>query len=88
MRENHELCEPFEASLSALVDGVQATFTASAEAEEPAELIVDSGDQQTGMAGQPLPEPLVAVVTDRSFNRLAGVDVTFRVISGGATLLR
>lgn len=60
-----------------------ALFINSARPTDPAYLINDSGDQQTGIAGQLLPQPLVAVVTDRGFNRLAGVPVTFKVVQGG-----
>lgn len=59
------------------------TFTALAESAGPAVLVVDSGDQQVGVAGQQLPRPLIATVTDDGFNRLGGVPVVFRVIKGG-----
>ena len=42
-----------------------AVFTATALPGEPALIVVDSGDQQIGVAGQPLPRPLVAVVDRR-----------------------
>lgn len=58
------------------------TFTALARSAEPAVLVVDSGDQQVGVAGQQLPRPLIATVTDGGFNRLAGVPVVFEVIKG------
>jgi hypothetical protein len=45
-------------------------------------IVVDSGDQQVGAAGQALPRPLVAAVTDAGFNRLGGVRVVFRVVRG------
>jgi hypothetical protein len=45
--------------------------------------VVDAGGQQTGTAGQPLPNPLVVVVTDNAHNRLANVAVTFQVTDGG-----
>jgi hypothetical protein len=43
----------------------------------------DSGDNQAGMVGQPLPYPLVVVATDSGHNRLAGVPVDFTVVEGG-----
>ncbi|HBL29384.1 MAG TPA: hypothetical protein DD490_21340 [Acidobacteria bacterium] len=45
-------------------------------------LLVDSGSQQEGLAGQELPRPLVAVVTDDGFNRLEGVAVRWSVVEG------
>ncbi len=59
-----------------------ATFIATGLPGAPALLVVDSGDQQVGIAGQQLPRPLVAVVTDGGFNRLEGVQVTFTVVKG------
>ncbi|MEM1204479.1 MAG: PKD domain-containing protein, partial [Acidobacteriota bacterium] len=60
-------------------------MSASATAAAPAHVLVDAGDQQQGIAGEPLPQPFAAVVTDASFNRLPGVDVVFRVFAGGGT---
>ena len=45
-------------------------------------IVVDSGDQQVGVAGQELPRPLVAVVTDAGHNRLEAVPVKFTVVKG------
>lgn len=61
----------------------EARFTASAQAGEANSIVVDSGNNQIGAAGQPLPKPFVAVVIDRGSNRLGGVDVAFRVKEGG-----
>jgi hypothetical protein len=47
--------------------------------------VVDSGDQQQGVAGQALPLPLVAVVVDAGGNRLAGVAATLKVVKGAGT---
>jgi uncharacterized Zn-binding protein involved in type VI secretion len=58
------------------------TFVATGLPGSPSLLVVDSGDQQVGIAGQQLPRPLVAVVTDQGFNRLEGVAVTFTVVKG------
>ncbi len=69
-------------------------FVASALVGEPALLVIDSGNQQIGTAGQELPRSLVAVVTDAGFNRLPDVPVTFEVVegdghfAGGATSLQ
>jgi hypothetical protein len=48
-----------------------AQFVLSAQPGSPALIVVDSGDQQQGVAGQPLPLPLVAAVVDAGANRLA-----------------
>ena len=61
-------------------------FTATALSGAPAKIVVEDGNQQTGATGQPLPHPLVVVVTDEGNNRLAGVPVTFRVTAGGGSL--
>src|SRR3954468_15663072 len=47
---------------------------------------VVSGESQTGAPGQPLPEPLVAIVLDAGGNPVAGVPVTFKIEQGGGLL--
>jgi Glucodextranase, domain B/Bacterial Ig-like domain len=59
-----------------------AVFLATARPGPPTYLVVDSGDQQVGIAGRLLPRPLVAVVTDRGYNRLEGIAVRFNVTQG------
>ncbi|HEV8578589.1 MAG TPA: DNRLRE domain-containing protein, partial [Thermoanaerobaculia bacterium] len=59
-----------------------AVFTATARPGDAAFIVVDSGDQQVGIAGQELPRPLVAVVTDAGHNRLEGAPVRFNVAKG------
>ncbi len=68
--------------------GARGRLLAVADAEPgpPARLFLDSGDQQTGIAGQRLPEPLVVAVTDAGFNRLSNASVRFTVIKGGGAL--
>jgi hypothetical protein len=61
-------------------------FSASASPTGAAKIVVDSGLNQTGAAGEVLPLPFVAVVVDGADNRLAGVPVTFAVVRGGGTL--
>jgi hypothetical protein len=63
-----------------------AVFTASGSATNAALINMDAGTGQTGVAGQALPHPFVAVVTDAGHNRLGNVSVTFRVTQGGGTL--
>ncbi len=62
-----------------------AVFTASATPAAAGLIVVDTGNNQFGVIGQPLPTPLVAIVTDMGYNRLAAVPVTFTVKSGGGT---
>ena len=57
-------------------------LTALAGPRGLAVLVVDAGDQQTGTAGQRLPRPFIATVTDDGFNRLGGVAVELTVVKG------
>ena len=57
-------------------------FQASALPGDPTLIVVDSGNQQVGIAGQALPRPLIAVVTDAGYNRLQGVPVRFKIVKG------
>lgn len=59
-----------------------AVFTVTALPGQPAHILVDAGNQQTGVSGQALPRPLIATVTDSGFNRLPGIPVTFQVTGG------
>jgi hypothetical protein len=65
--------------------GAPAVFLGSALPGAPALIVVDSGDQQLGVAGQALPRPLVAAVVDGGGNRLPGIAATFRVVKGLGT---
>ena len=60
-----------------------AIFTAIALPAAPDKINVDAGNSQTGVVGESLPRPFVAVVTDAGHNRLANVPVTFSVSQGG-----
>jgi hypothetical protein len=62
-----------------------ALFTASGTQGAPGKVVVDSGMDQIGVVGEPLPKPLIAVVVDEGNNRLRGVPVTFKVIEGGGS---
>lgn len=66
--------------------GGTAIFTATAIQGPAGKIVIDSGNNQIGAVGQPLPLPLIAVVVDKGNNRLAGVPVTFTVIQGGGNL--
>jgi hypothetical protein len=49
-------------------------------------LVLVSGNGQTGTAGQPLASPFTVQVTDAGGNPVSGVTVTFVVTAGGGTL--
>jgi Glucodextranase, domain B len=59
--------------------------TATAQPATPHLVVVDSGNNQFGVAGDALPRPLVAIAVDEGNNRLADVPVTFTVVDGGGT---
>lgn len=67
--------------------GSPVKFSATATAGAAANLEKFKGDNQNGTASQPLPEPLVARVTDFSgVNPVKGVPVKFTVRAGGGKL--
>jgi len=71
------------AETSPALNGSPQLFVASAKAGPPAALKEISGDSLSGVAGNPLPEPLVTQVTDKGGNAIANIPVTFTVKSGG-----
>ncbi|OYU25385.1 MAG: hypothetical protein CFE41_21690 [Burkholderiales bacterium PBB2] len=73
--------------VEASASGVSTTADFSASGQPgPANLVVvDSGNNQTGVVGQPLPLPFIAIVTDANNNRLANVPVTFAVKDGNGS---
>ena len=60
----------------------------SSGATEPRKLFIVSGDNQTGIIGEPLADPFVVRVRDREQDNkpLEGVKVTFTVLTGGGSL--
>lgn len=52
----------------------------------PSQVVVASGDSQTGTAGAKLADPLVVKVTDASGKAVSGTTVTWAVAEGGGTL--
>lgn len=62
-----------------------AIFTATGIQGPPGKIVVDTGNDQIGAIGQPLPKPLIAVVVDPGNNRRGGVDVTYTVREGGGS---
>ena len=61
-----------------------ATVFLLANGGAPSQVKADSGNQQTAPAGTPLPDSLVALVTDQYGNPLANVTVTWSTTSSGA----
>jgi len=64
----------------------EVMFCQSSTIGTASQIHVVSGESQTGAPGQPLPEPLVAIVLDAGGNPVAGVPVTFKVEKGGGLL--
>lgn len=73
--------------VKASATGITSTpvFTESATSTGPALIVVDSGGNQSGVVGQALPLPFIAIVTDAGHNRLPNVQVSFTVTQGGGT---
>lgn len=63
----------------------EALFSLSALPGEANLIVVDAGNLQTGVVGQPLPRPFIVAVIDQGNNRLGGVPVTFTVERGGGS---
>ncbi|MCI0439357.1 MAG: carboxypeptidase regulatory-like domain-containing protein, partial [Chloroflexi bacterium] len=61
----------------------EVEFAASATAGSLHTIVAAGGDNQVGVAGQPLPRPLVAAVFDEHGNPVPGATVRFEVVSGG-----
>ena len=72
-----------EASTAGLA--TTADFAASATPGAATLVVVDSGNNQSGVVGQALPLLFIAIVTDARNNRLANVPVTFEVRNGGGS---
>ncbi len=66
--------------------GSPITFTATATANAPTQLLLASGNAQSGTISTPLPAPLVVTVVDGGFNPVTGVQVTFAIAGGGGQL--
>jgi hypothetical protein len=62
-----------------------ANFTATATTANAFQIVVDSGNNQTGVLGQPLGFPFVADVVDSGHNRVPNVPVTFAIKQGDGT---
>jgi len=64
----------------------EVEFCASSQPAAPDKILMVDGDNQRGVVGAPLAQPLEALVVDADGNPLAGVEVTFRVVKGSGTL--
>jgi adhesin/invasin len=74
-------------TLSASLTGLEpVTFEAETIADQPEQISVLQGDQQTGTVGTELPLPPSLRVADRFGNLLEGVPVFFQVVSGSGNL--
>jgi hypothetical protein len=75
-------------TVTATIAGVAspAVFSATATPGPPAALTVVSGNNQTGIAGSVLANPLVVKLADQYGNPVAGITVLFAVASGAGSL--
>jgi hypothetical protein len=72
-----------ENTVEASIPGaVPVVFTATGVAGAAYEIVLTSGDGQTGPVGSPLAEPFVVTVTDARSNPVNGVTVSFLVTQG------
>ncbi|EML0343037.1 choice-of-anchor A family protein [Vibrio vulnificus] len=60
----------------------ELSFAASAHSLYGNKISVNSGNNQRGVVGQPLPAPFIVAVTDEGANTVKGARVEFRVIKG------
>ena len=68
------------------VGSAEISLSATAIAGEPTTFTKESGDQQDGETGQPLPDPVVVALRDEFGNGVPGTAVTFTIASGGGTV--
>lgn len=65
---------------------VRGPYDFTVTAGPPAAIVISGGNNQSGNPGQSLFSPLVAKVTDVAGNALPGINVTWSVVQGSATL--
>lgn len=56
-------------------------------AGQPSRINVSVGNAQKGLAGEEMPRPLIAIVTDRDGNAVPNVPVNFTVTAGGGRII-
>ena len=72
-------------TLNAVFSGLPPVpFTAHASADVPSKLALASGDNQAGIVGQALANPLAVKVTDANNNPIENVSVTWTANGGGS----
>jgi adhesin/invasin len=71
---------------SAGLNGSPIVFVQTSSPGPPASLIAESGDNQSGLPGQQLANPLVVHLVDAMGNGIAGRAVTWPVATGGGTI--
>ncbi|MEZ4415194.1 MAG: Ig-like domain-containing protein [Gemmatimonadota bacterium] len=75
-----------QTSVEARSGGRTATAQVTVVQSGPSALRIASGAGQSGVAGSPLPQPIVAQVTDAAGQGLPGVSVAWQVARGGGSL--
>ena len=77
-----------QTQISASLPGLNSTIVFS-EKSVPASsttLTLISGNNQSGLAGSALPQPLVVMILDNNKNPIAGVPISWSVVTGNGTL--
>lgn len=69
-------------TLQASSGGPSLSFTATAAPGAPTALLAQFGNGETGLAGDPLPEPVRALAADQYGNGVPGISVTFTASAG------
>ena len=73
-------------TLTATAGALSATFTATGTPAAPSNIVKQAGDAQTAVAGTAVAIDPAVRITDVFGNPVAGVSVTFAVISGGGLI--
>jgi hypothetical protein len=77
---------PQQVAASVATASITALFTATTTAGPPASITIAAGNNQQVPAGTPVPTPPAVVLRDANGNPVAGVAVTFEVVSGGGSI--
>ncbi|WP_114327550.1 Ig-like domain-containing protein [Candidatus Colwellia aromaticivorans] len=64
----------------------EVEFCATALTQPADKILMTNGDNQRGLVGSPLPNPLEALVVDIDGNPIEGIQVTFAVVKGNGNL--
>jgi hypothetical protein len=71
-------------TLTAVSGTLQVQFTATASADVPTKIALQSGNNQSAITGQDLPNPLAVKVTDANNNPVENVSVSWTANGGGS----